>query len=250
MIPAMTLFAFLIGLGASLGLWQVARTAPVNQTGWWVDAGIGVLVGMLVGARLAYGSIHPAYFAARPLEIFAIWQGGLSGWGAVAGGLIATFGAAPLLRQPLRVTLDRLCPLVTPLAVLGWLACGQAGCAYGPQLAAPAWLGLPMPDEWGRVLLRFPLQPIAALLLLGYNGLIAAALAGPLKVGLHAALTGLGLAAVQLGAALLSAEPGPAWFGLGYDAWAALALAGASLGLLGAALWPRGYSKQLSGIMR
>ncbi len=183
MIPAMTLFALLIGLGASLGLWQVARSAPLNQTGRWVDAGIGVLAGMLVGARLAYASIHTAYFAERPLQIFAVWQGGLSGWGAVAGGLVAAFGVALLLRQSLRFTLDRLCPLVTPLAVLGWLACGQAGCAYGPRLAATAWLGLPMPDEWGRVLLRFPLQPVAALLLLGYNGLIAAGLSGPQKVG-------------------------------------------------------------------
>ena len=247
MIPAMSLFALLIGLGASLGLWQVARSAPEDQAGRWVDAGLGVLVGMLVGARLAYGSIHPAYFATRPLEILAVWQGGLSGWGAVAGGLIAAFAAAPLLKQPLRVVLDRLSPLVAPLAVLGWLACGQAGCAYGPQLAPTAWLGLPMTDEWGRILLRFPLQPVAALLLLGYNGLIAVTLTGPLKPGLRGALTGLGLAAVQFGAALFLAEPGPTWYGLVYDAWVALALGVISLGLMGVALWPRSRSKQMSG---
>lgn len=243
----MNLFALLIGLGASLGLWQVARSAPADQAGRWVDAGLGVLAGMWVGARLAYGSIHPAYFAARPLELLAFWQGGLSGWGAVAGGLIAAFGAAPLLKQPLRLVLDRLCPLIPPLAVLGWLACGQAGCAYGPQLASTAWLGLPMPDEWGRILSRFPLQPIAALLLLGYNGLIGVVLTGPLKTGLRAALAGLGLAAVQFGAALLSVEPGPTWHGLLYDAWVALALGLISLGLVGAALWPRSHSQRMSG---
>lgn len=247
MISGMTVYALLIGLGASLGVWQVVRAAPTYQASRWVDASLGVLAGALLGARLAYGSLHPAYYAAHPLELAALWQGGLSAWGALAGGLIAAGAAAALLRQPLLLVLDRLAPLVAPLAVLGWLACGQAGCAYGPQLAEGAWLGLPLPDEWGQTATRLPLQWIAALVLLGYNGGISALLVGSRKTGLYAALTGLGLAAVQGGAALLTAEPGPTWNGWRYDAWTALGLAVLSLGLLAAALWPRAHFKTMSG---
>jgi prolipoprotein diacylglyceryltransferase len=250
MIPAMTLYALLIGLGASLGVWQVARAVPASQAGRWVDASLGVLAGALVGARLAYGSAHPAYYAAHPLELAAVWQGGLSGWGAVIGGLIAACAAAAFLRQPLLLVLDRTFLLAAPLAVSGWLACGQAGCAYGPRLAESAWLGLTLPDEWGQLAARFPLQWIAALLLLGYNGGIAALLPRPAKTGLRAALMGLGLAAALWAVARFTAEPGPAWNGWLLDAWVALGLAAFSLGLLVAVLWPRSYFKSMSGNLR
>ena len=230
----------MLGLGASLGLWQVARSAPLARASAWIDAGMGVLAGMLLGARLAYVSAHPAYYASRPLEALAPWQGGLSAWGALPGGLLAALVAALLLRSKLLQLLDGLAPLLPPLAVLGWLGCAAAGVGYGPELPANTWYALPLVDEWGRVAPRLPLQAAAALLLLGYNWVIAAALPHSAWPGLRAALSGLGLAAVQLAAAMLAAEPVPLWNGYPMDAWAAAALAALSLILLFFAILFRG----------
>lgn len=105
----MTTFALLIGLGASLGLWQVARTTPDDQTGRWVDAGLGVLVGMLLGARAAYVALHPAYYAAHPGEWYRLWMGGYSAAGAVAGGLLAAGIAATFNQNLLASPVGRYC---------------------------------------------------------------------------------------------------------------------------------------------
>ena len=235
----MTSFALLIGLGASLGLWQVARTTPEDQTGSWVDAGLGVLAGMLLGARAAYVALHPAFYAAHPGEWYRLWLGGYSAAGAVAGGVLAAGIAALLMRTSLPALLDAISPLFPPLVVLGWLGCAAVGCGYGPEMGIASWMAVPVPDEWGQVMARFPLQFSAALIFLVYNWVVAAVLTGRSFPGQRAALVGLGLAGVQFSAALLSAEPVPLWRGLSYEAWAALGLGVFSLGLGVYAFWPR-----------
>ena len=75
-IKCMSTFALLLGLGATLGLWQVARQSPPRQVGRWVDVGLAVLAGMLLGARAAYVVLHPAYYATHPGEWWHLWQGG------------------------------------------------------------------------------------------------------------------------------------------------------------------------------
>ncbi len=242
----MTSFALLIGLGASLGLWQVARTSPEKQTGSWVDAGLGVLVGMLFGARAVYVALHPAFYAAHPGEWYRLWLGGYSAAGAVAGGLVAALIAALLMRTSFALLLDAVSPLFPPLVVLGWLGCAAVGCGYGPEMGIDSWLAVPVPDEWGQVMARFPLQFSAALIFLVYNWVVAAVLTGRSFPGQRAALVGLGLAGVQFSAALLSAEPVALWRGLSYEAWAALGLGVFSLGLAVYAFWPRKKIKDSS----
>lgn len=234
----MTSFALLIGLGASLGLWQVARALPSERARRAVDAALVVLIGMLLGARAVYVALHPAYYAAHPGEWYRLWLGGYSAAGAVAGGIVGAALAALWMRISLPVLLDEVSPLFPPLVVLGWLGCAAAGCGYGPALGA--WWAPALPDEWGRVMARFPTQFGAALIFLVYNWCVAALISGRRTfAGQQAALMGLGLAGVQFSAALLSAEPAPLWRGLAAEAWAALGLALFSL-LLGVyAFWPR-----------
>lgn len=232
----MSYFSLLVALGVAFGLWQVRRSAPERQAERWLDGGLGVLAGMLLGARLAYVALHQAYYAERLVEIFQFWEGGFIWWGAIPGGLTAAGLVALWWGAPLSQVLDGLTPLLPPLAVMSWLGCAVAGCGYGPELPAGSWYALLGLDEWGRSLPRFPLQYAAALLLLVYNGLVARFLPRRARPGLRAALTGLGLAMVQFAAARLSPEPAPAWNMLSYDEWAALILAVFSLGLGVAAL--------------
>ena len=49
----------------------------------------GVL-GVIAGGRIGYCLFYkPAYYAAHPLEIFAIWQGGMSFHGGMLGVIVA-----------------------------------------------------------------------------------------------------------------------------------------------------------------
>ena len=49
-----------------------------------------VLLGMLIGARLVYVIIYdPSYYLGNPLDIFAVWKGGLSFHGGLIGIAVA-----------------------------------------------------------------------------------------------------------------------------------------------------------------
>src|SRR3546814_8554589 len=53
-------------------------------------------IGALVGARLAYALNHWADYADRPLEVLAVWEGGISLFGGIFGGVLA---AVPVMRR-------------------------------------------------------------------------------------------------------------------------------------------------------
>ncbi|MBA2283140.1 MAG: prolipoprotein diacylglyceryl transferase [Acidimicrobiia bacterium] len=78
--------------------------------------------GALVGARVAYAVNHWSDYADAPLTVFAIWEGGISLFGGIAGGVVA---AVPVMRA------ERLCfwPLMdaaAPGLALG-IAIGRVG---------------------------------------------------------------------------------------------------------------------------
>ncbi|MFR9777833.1 prolipoprotein diacylglyceryl transferase [Micromonospora sp. MS34] len=84
----------------------VAPGAVLDIAVWAVPTGI-------VGARIYHVITSPEkYFGehGQPLKAFAIWEGGLGIWGAVAGGAIGAWIAARQLGIPLTVVADALAP--------------------------------------------------------------------------------------------------------------------------------------------
>jgi len=79
--------------------------------------------GVIIGGRLGYVLFYkPLYFLAHPLEIFAVWQGGMSFHGGLLGVLVAlVFFARRRHKRWLEVT-----DFVAPLIPLG-LAAGRIG---------------------------------------------------------------------------------------------------------------------------
>jgi len=218
-------FALMVGLGGSLGLLRVAQAAPQGQAARRLNAGLLVLAGCLVGARLVYVLLRGGYYSQHTAEAFQFWQGGLSGAGAVAGGLIALFIAAFVERlSPLGLA-DDLTPLLAPLVIAVWLGCWQAGCAYGKAALAGAWWGVPASDESRVVALRWPLQLLAALSLLAYFWWLEAWFAPRAGAdGRLGCLAGLGLGLNVLVVSLLRQEAVFRWQGQSLDTWAALGL--------------------------
>jgi len=206
-------FAFLLGIGSALGLLRVSR----QRQGKWLDAGLLVLLGTLLGARLGYVLVHWSYYQAHLAEILALKAGGLSGGGAAVGWAAGLLLAALIHRAPVLRLADWLYPLLPPLAVAGYLGLWLAGVAYGPELPAGVWWALPAPDESGQVLPRWPLQPAAALALLAFYLLMEYLIRIPRPSGWLFSLAAAWYAAVDLVVSLLRADPLPVWRGMRLD---------------------------------
>ncbi|GLS12699.1 prolipoprotein diacylglyceryl transferase [Hydrogenophaga electricum] len=94
---------------------------------------LGVL-GVVVGGRLGYCLFYkPAYYLAHPLEVFAVWQGGMSFHGGMLGVLVAMVWYARSRQRPWLQVMDFVAPCVPT-----GLAAGRVGNFINGEL-------------WGRV---------------------------------------------------------------------------------------------------
>src|SRR4030042_324772 len=81
-------FSILLGLGVLLGLLLTVWRAPEKKASRYLEAGLWVLWGALVGSRAMTVVINFTYYQSHPGEIVQVWLGGLSGMGALAGGIL------------------------------------------------------------------------------------------------------------------------------------------------------------------
>ena len=107
--------------GLLLG-WQILRRI-VQRPGWLMTpeqvddllfyATLGVVLGGRLGFVLFY---YPAYFLENPLQVFAVWQGGMSFHGGLVGVVVAIVLFARQLRLPVLEVGDAIA-LVVPIGL-------------------------------------------------------------------------------------------------------------------------------------
>jgi phosphatidylglycerol:prolipoprotein diacylglycerol transferase len=112
------------------------------------NAALYSLVGGVVGARLFFVFHHFGQFRSNPLEVFAIWQGGLELVGGVAVFIIVILFYLWYHKLPIRRYLDTLAIGLMLALVFGRVGCFLNGCCYGKPTELP----------WG---LRFPYYSFA-----------------------------------------------------------------------------------------
>lgn len=120
---------YLAGFAAAwwLGLRRIARAVPERPAAvtrlQFDDLLFASVLGVILGGRLGYVLFYkPLYYAAHPLEIFAIWQGGMSFHGGFLGVLVAMW----LLARKHQIDWWRLMDFVAPLVPIG-IAAGRLG---------------------------------------------------------------------------------------------------------------------------
>ena len=97
-----------------------------------------LVVGMLVGARVIYVTVYGrGEYAAHPLEVFAVWQGGLSFHGAILGMAVAIVLFARRYRFPILAVTDLVALCGTPGLFFGRLGNFINGELYGRPTTVP-----------------------------------------------------------------------------------------------------------------
>lgn len=73
------------------------------------------ILGVVLGGRIGYCLFYkPGYYLANPLEIFAVWQGGMAFHGGLLGVLFAMWLYARRTERPFWRVMDFIAPLVPP----------------------------------------------------------------------------------------------------------------------------------------
>jgi phosphatidylglycerol---prolipoprotein diacylglyceryl transferase len=122
------------GIGLAVTFWFAFRyferrlRARGYRTDWVLGFFIWVVVAAVVGARAMHVLANLSYYGADPVQVFAVWHGGLSSWGglllAVPTGWLVARRRCPELR--LGAAMD----IVAPVLAAAW----AMGRLLGPQL--------------------------------------------------------------------------------------------------------------------
>jgi phosphatidylglycerol---prolipoprotein diacylglyceryl transferase len=119
---------YLVAFG--LFLWLAARRVRypwLAEAGWTrrdvEDLLFYGVVGVIVGGRIGYALFYkPVYYAAHPLEVLAVWQGGMS----FHGGLLGVLAAMALFARTRGRTFLQVTDVIAPCVPTG-LASGRIG---------------------------------------------------------------------------------------------------------------------------
>ena len=226
---------YLLGFAAAwwLGLRRIAKgLAPLDRK-QFDDLVFLAVLGVILGGRLGYVLFYkPGYYASHPLEIFAVWQGGMS----FHGGLLGVMLAMGFVAWRHRVAYLGIMDFVAPLTPLG-IAAGRLGNFINGEL----W-GRATTVPWGMVFRNagdLPRHP-SQLYQFALEGVLLFAIlwifsARPRPVGAVSALFLIGYGTLRFAAEFFR-EPddflGLLALNLSMGQWLSLPMIAAGLGLL------------------
>ena len=116
-----------------------------------IDLILVTTVSGFIAARILYVIYEFPYYATHPMEIFAIWKGGIILYGGLLGGVAGFLGFTWWRRWPVLKTLDLFTPAMALAHGFGRIGCFLNGCCYGKETACP--LGVVFPFS------KMPLHP-------------------------------------------------------------------------------------------
>ncbi len=149
-------FGFFVAMGFLVGVqvagWLSKRygSDPEHDAQRIPDVSWSVLIGVIVGARLAFVLVNLGYYLEHPIEIIQIWQGGLVMYGGMILALVLGIRKARQLGMQVWQTADYSLAAAFLGQAIGRIGCIMVGDDYGKVVADTAGGGTP----WYAV--RFP----------------------------------------------------------------------------------------------
>jgi len=129
---------------------------------WLAGAFVWIIVAAVVGARVMHVVTNWSYYSPDPIQVFAVWNGGLSSFGGLAAAIPTGLWLAHRRCPQMRVSsaLD----LVAPVLICAW----GVGRLLGPQLMIAGgghpthqWFGMYYADQVGK---RLPVPIFQAMI--------------------------------------------------------------------------------------
>ncbi len=145
-------YGFGLGITFWFAYWYMGRRFQhFGYSSRWLErAFIPIIVMSVVGARVVHVVANISYYIPHPLLVFAIWQGGLSSYGGLAGGIPTALYY--LHKHNPEVSFKRAFDIATPVLLAAW----SMGRLLGPQLMyagggkpTTAWYGMKYAGETG-----------------------------------------------------------------------------------------------------
>lgn len=136
----------LLMIGFLFGAWRAARIAPrygIAPEDLW-DASLFGLLGGIVGARLAFVAQNLSDYVANPLSALALWNGGMTSFGGLIGGVAVGLWVMHSRGRSLIQAADLVAPSLALGYFWGRIGCYLNGCCYGG--ACPPPLGVHFPN--------------------------------------------------------------------------------------------------------
>ncbi len=127
------------GLAFLFGLTGAAIVGSREGLSWdflW-DLALVIIAGVVVGSRLEYVRTRLAQFAAAPLTVFDLRDGGAVFYGGLVGGVGAAIVYMAWRKQPIWRVLDLYAPFIAFSHAIGRVGCFAAGCCYGAPTDLP-----------------------------------------------------------------------------------------------------------------
>lgn len=153
------LYGLMIGIGFLLGIWLASRRAKQEgiNPDRILDMGVYLLLAAIIGSRILYVLINLPEFRNNPLDVFAIWKGGLVFFGGLLAAVPVGFWYVRKHRLPPWKTADIMAPYIALGHAFGRLGCFFAGCCFGSACDGP--LCITFTDPQSLAPLGVPLYP-------------------------------------------------------------------------------------------
>lgn len=116
-----------VAFGILLSSYIITRTVEPKIRDQALSLAFSMIVWGIVGARIVHVALYaPEYYLTYPLEIFALWHGGLSSFGGILGAA-GVFAYRSYIDRSLRPRVWYLLDRYSFAALYGWLL-GRIGC--------------------------------------------------------------------------------------------------------------------------
>ena len=150
-------FTAVFAVGLIIGSIMTYRQNRRQGLAGWQDGGLVALFCGWVGGRLSFVLLNWDIFATRPSDIWQLWQGGLTAYGSLFGGLLGLAIWCWRGKRPFLSYAALFSPAFWLLIVTGWAACWAEGCAYGATTTLGP-LAANLPDTFGIFAVRYQTQ--------------------------------------------------------------------------------------------
>ncbi|MDP6963027.1 MAG: prolipoprotein diacylglyceryl transferase [Planctomycetota bacterium] len=146
---------FIVGVAVGSKLASKYGADPKNDPEKFADVSWWVLIGVILGARLAFVLVNFDHYAKSPENILKIWEGGLVMYGGLIGAIVLGLVKANLVKMPKLQTLDYGLTAGFLGQAIGRLGCLAVGDDFGSPTNMPWAITFPDPLPQGSA---FPIE--------------------------------------------------------------------------------------------